>query len=560
MKFKKSIALVLSVLMIFSACSVAVFADETATYEQVLHQSKIPTITIAGDADPLYDKDGKKLLDLSNMSDPDNASDNESDDDSLMKSIANVLYPFTVEGLLTDKWDNYYTNLQKEIGELVGDALLDNNGDVTNGSDIGQNKRDEMAYNKTHNKAFNGGYYDENSYRFWYDWRKDPIEIADELNEYIKAVKSATKKNKVGLVGKCLGVNVVMAYVAKYGLDDICGVSIDGGVTNGAESISELISGKFVLDGDAINRFIIDCNVFGLEIDELISYTIDMLSKAQVFDTIAGITKETIYDKVIYGVTSALALSTAFTWPSYWAGVTSEDYETAKEYVFGPEGSAKREEYNGLIEKLDNYDKVVRQNVGNLVTKIAETEGVNLCIISKYGMQMLPCIESRNNIGDQFASVTRSSFGATTSTIYGTLSDEYIKSVEDSGDGKYISPDKQVDASTCMYPEYTWFVKGASHTNWTRFENDLLLTVATADRQLTINDFEISQFMVFDNETNTMSKMTEENCDCYNWTANETEDNPVTEEQTLFYFIKSFFWWLVAIFQRLYSTLLQPVA
>ena len=44
-----------------------------------------------------------------------------------------------------------------------------------------------------------------------------------------------------------------------------------------------------------------------------------------------------------------------------------EDYESAKYYIFGEEGSEKRKEYAGLIAKLDNYDREVRQRVPELL-------------------------------------------------------------------------------------------------------------------------------------------------------------------------------------------------
>ena len=110
------------------------------------------------------------------------------------------------------------------------------------------------------------------------------------------------------------------------------------------------------------------------------------------------------------------------------------------------------------------------------------------------------------------ASVTRASFGATTSTIFDTLSDEYIAQRVAEGKGRYISPDKQIDASTCMFPDYTWFIKGATHVKRTEAEDDLLYTCLTADRQLTIDDFEWTQFMVYDFSTQVMQPMTAENC------------------------------------------------
>lgn len=56
-----------------------------------------------------------------------------------------------------------------------------------------------------------------------------------------------------------------------------------------------------------------------------------------------------------------------------------------------------------------------------------------------------------------------SSLGATVSKIGTAFSDEYIESRKALGYEKYISPDRQTDASTCVFPEYTWFLKNAIH-------------------------------------------------------------------------------------------------
>lgn len=55
------------------------------------------------------------------------------------------------------------------------------------------------------------------------------------------------------------------------------------------------------------------------------------------------------------------------------------------------------------------------------------------------------------------------SFGATSSKVTEKLSDKYIAAQTEKGLGKYISPDKQVDASTCLFPETTWIIKNADH-------------------------------------------------------------------------------------------------
>jgi hypothetical protein len=46
-----------------------------------------------------------------------------------------------------------------------------------------------------------------------------------------------------------------------------------------------------------------------------------------------------------------------------------------------------------------------------------------------------------------------------------------------------------------------------------------MMEVASADRQLTVNDYPYTQFMVYDKETNFLTAMTEENCNTEHWDA-----------------------------------------
>ncbi len=532
---KKIFCLVMTLVMLFTV-AVPMF-EATAAGE------RIPIIEIHGDSDPLYDKNGNKILAWEDLLKSD--EDDGSGTANLVQSIANVIYPFAAEGLLTDNWDNYYKALQKEIGDLLGDSILDNNGEASNGSGVSKSSLERNEYQITHDTG--------NDYRFYYDWRLDPWETAELFKNFIDSIKKNLGVKEVGIVCSCLGTSVVTAYLARYGYEGIHGVSFGAAISNGAELLSDPISGHFGIDGNAISRFLVDCNAYGwFSIPELVSATVDLLAKGGVIDFITDDIKEHIYYRVLSGVTSALSLSTFFTWPCYWSGVTADDYEDALYYVFGEEGSEKREEYAGLIAKLENYNEKVRKHIPEIMNGIKES-GANLCIMVKYGSQMGPIIEESDKLGDQLVSVERASYGATTSTIYGTLSDEYIAQRVAEGKGKYISPDKQIDASTCMFPDYTYFIKGLSHSSWGP-EKNIMFTSAVADRQLTIDDFEYTQFMRHYTENRTTVPLTEENCDSYNWTASEKEDKPTNKHDRLFAFLKSLFKWLGLIFARLFNT------
>lgn len=539
---KKIISVLLVAVMMFSF-AVPAFAAVNVNASK----SQIPIIRISGDGEPLYDNQGNKLLTYTSIFGAFDSGDG--DNSELYKSIANVMMPFLVDGLINDNWDPYYDALYEEIAELFGNTLLDKDGNPIDESGLSEARKQEMQKTMNTNKYGSKKYYGIEDYRFFYDWRLDPTAVADDFDAYIRAVKKATGAQKVGIIASCLGTSVVMAYLAEYGTGDVNGLGFDGTVCNGSEIISESISGKFRLEGDSLTRVLEDCNHLGVfDMDEFLLATIDLLSKSGAIDGITASVKETIYDKVIRGVTSSLALSTFCTWPGYWSTVSEEDYDDAMLYVFGEKGSEKRKEYAGLIEKIENYNTAVRGKTYKLFTD-AKSAGVNIGIMAKYGYQIIPICQSSDEIADELVTVKKSSFGATTTKIYDTFSNDYLASVAES-DLKYISPDKQIDASTCLFPDYTWFIKGASHADWTKMEMKILYDVVSADKQLTVNDTEISQFMVYNNETKETFKMTEENCDTYVWSDSSSSKPATSLFEKLTSFLKSLFTWFKLLFQK----------
>ena len=562
---KKSLSLILAIVMLVTM-AVPAFAKPIVWTSQ--SKSDIPIIRISGDGDPLVDENGNKVFHYKDFGKlfSDDGEEEDDGNSSLYQSIANVLMPFLVDGLLNDDWDPYFENLQKEISEIFETSLLDGDGNPQFGTGMTEEKKNEME-DKRHRdmaRVENGQkFYVFNTYWFFYDWRLDPIETAELFKDYIDDVMDATTTNQVGIMATCLGTNVVSAYLAVYpehAAEHVRGVAYDGSVVGGAEMLSEVISGKFNVDAAAISRVLADCNEIGLfSIDGFINTTLEMLDRTGALDAIIGKTKDWIYYKLVEGVTSALALSTFYTWPNYWACVSPEDYDTAKEYVFGPEGSAKRTKYAGLIAKLDNYNEVVRQRIPEILTSLVD-QGMNFGVISKYGYQVLPICETNNLPSDQFASVGRSSFGATTGTIYNDLSDDYIASRIEAGFGKYISPDGQIDASTCLFPDSTWFIKGSSHSNWSDWESRLMYDIACSKEQVTIdNGCWPSQFVVYsytnpDNDKDgEVEAMTTENCNTENWEAEDKIDNPTDKYGKIFVAVTALLTWLMELITMLFK-------
>ncbi|MBQ3137600.1 MAG: hypothetical protein IJB74_08995 [Clostridia bacterium] len=563
---KKALSLLLSLIMLMSLSAPA-FAKETQWISQSL--SDVPVIRISGDGEKLVDENGNKVFHYKDFASILKSDDEEEGDDdgSLIESIINLLMPFLIDGLLNDNWEPYYKNLQKEISELFENSLLDKDGNPQYGTGLRQERIEKMNQTRHNDQAWrtdNGiKYYVQDRYWFYYDWRLDPIETAGEFKSFVDDITASTGCDEVGVIASCLGTNVVTAYLAVYpehAAEHIRGVAFDGSVVSGAEMLSEAISGKFNVDAAAINRTLLDCGAIGMfDIDGFINTTLEMLDRTGALDAVIGKTKDWIYYKLVEGVTSALALSTFYTWPNYWACVSPQDYDTAMKYVFGPTGSEKRTEYAGLIAKLDNYNTVVRQRIPEILTSTVKN-GVNFGVISKYGFQTLPICKTNYLVSDQFASVGRSSFGATTGTIYNDLSDDYIASRTQAGFGKYISPDGQIDASTCLFPDQTWFIKGSSHSNWSDWELRLLYDIASSKEQLTVdNSCWPSQFVVYsytnpdEDSDGEIETMTADNCDTENWEAEEKTDNPKDKYGKIFVAVTSLLKWLMELISKIFK-------
>lgn len=549
---KKLISILLVLCMVFAG-AVPAFAG----YAEIKDATDDPVIYIAGDSGSLYyDNDTKEFC----IDKASNLLNNGEGDkkEKIYEATANILLPFILEGIATNKWDNYYAAVEKEIGELFEPVRLDGNGNVPEGSDcgIGKEAKADRERKMSHDYADSNGKYGEYTYHYKYDWRLDPIELADDLHEYIEGVKRATNRSRVSIVCKCLGTNVVLAYINKYGTDSIKGLGIGVATSNGADFLSGAISGDFTIDGNGLVRLGRELAVTkNFSIHPLILATIELLANTRVIDTLTATMRKLVYSKIEYGIISALATSTMMTFPCYWALVTPEDFEDGLNYAFGEEGSEKRQQYAGLIEKITVYNETIKKHVNDILlsTKVPGKDGktVNLAIVSKYGTQMIPVIKDEGVLADNYVSVSKSSFGATTSTIYDTLSEEYIAERTAAGYGKYISPDKQIDASTCLFPDYTWFIKNCEHGYYPWEEKRLVLAVIDANEQLTTEDFKYTQFSMFDYSTDTISEMTEENCNDNYWTPDKELEKPQSKRELLVSFLRSLLKWLKTLFETL---------
>ena len=204
-----------------------------------------------------------------------------------------------------------------------------------------------------------------------------------------------------------------------------------------------------------------------------------------------------------------------------WYGVNAgfvafvdDNYEQYKSYIFNEEGDL--EKYAAVLEYLDRYHYEVQEKTEEdlLAMKAA---GVEVDTVVYYGNQTFPFTESASLTSDTVTAVADQSFGGTASALMGTLSDSYIAEREAAGFGKYISPDKQIDASTGLFPETTWYVKNANHIFHHGAINSFLMAIARTENATVDTVAGYPQFLNYDPDAQVFSPLEATNASDTDW-------------------------------------------
>ncbi len=405
------------------------------------------------------------------------------------------------KAVVTQQWDEFCDVLYDTISPLYADLMLDENGDPRDNSRADFDSRDRINPTKVNGK------YGTEQFKFNYDWRIDPYVTAEKLHEYIEAVLAATGETEVALLGRCLGDCITAAYMEKYDGEYVADYISYASAVNGAEFCSKAFCGEIYLEADGIERYVYDLELAtGNNINEIIQAFVTVLNETYGLDFLAW-SVNNVYPDIYLKIVPRLLRSMYGNFPAYWAMVSDEDYEKAKETVFYGEDTAK---YANFINRIDNYHYNVQVKLPELWAGF-EADGINMANVTKYGYQTLPIIENADVLGEDFCTVKKASLGATTSTIDTVLSDDYIAAAQANGTDRYISPDKQIDASTCVLPDTTWFIKNMKHANFPDSINRLFDRIINIDDFTVFNDADYPQYLVFDDETQLIYPMTSDN-------------------------------------------------
>ena len=324
------------------------------------------------------------------------------------------------------------------------------------------------------------GYGEENTYNFAYDWRADPTEVADELNEYIGQIKEKTNSKKVNVVALSLGSSIVLAYLAEYGGRNINNLVFASPAWQGTSLVGDLFNGNVELDIYAVENFLVKSADVSAT-THITAYIISFIASYE------GLSHEYFGDinAALQGLLPYIYRDTIIPLfagiPGLWALVPAADYDTAKTYLF-PEG------IDANLEAITDAYHDIQVDAKTIIDD-AMAEGMRFGIVGGYNRQMAP-INEKYEQSDEVIDVKNMTGGATCALYLQAYDDwgQVYKQAKNDGHN-HVSWDYKVDLSTAMYPEQTWLLKNMSHTNYVLDYGtlDTVLWLLNAEEQYTVH-------------------------------------------------------------------------
>jgi hypothetical protein len=326
-------------------------------------------------------------------------------------------------------------------------------------------------------------------YYFNYDWRLDPLEHAEKLNAMIQRVKTETGHNKVDITACSLGGSLTLAYFAEFGYDDIDSCLFLSSAFSGSLAASEILTGQITIDKTALKHYL----RLNINANNDLDYILDTF--VEVLDQTGSLEKLVDFLNGMLGALKDRALKevmvdTLGTMPGMWSLVREGSYEQAKSALLD---SPK---YAALITRIDDFHYNVREKRQELIENAMQS-GVKIFFSSNYEDSMIPAFPSAIKQSDGLIETVCTSTGATIAQLGEKLPDGYIQ-VNDCCGKNHISPDRVIDASTCMFPEQVWFFRGIAHvgTQYDSEYNDFVFWLLEQEDQPTVwTDAAHPQFM-----------------------------------------------------------------
>ena len=440
---KKIISIILAISMI-TALFVPAFAEsETVQVHNPDECENVPVIVIRGmDFGGLY-------LDC--------GTENEQPAIDLeVGSIVKKALSAIGKGLARFSLDAIVDEIAVVASDIFGNIAMDENGDSLYNVDVPKYPESADNYeNLCNGEGFEYGivrtciesFGEGHTYYINYDWRLDPFVVADDINAAVESAIENTGHDKVNIICCSMGGIMTVAYLTEYGYEKVNRCLFMSSTFCGAQVASDLLCGKVDITAENLYNMLKDLTAD----QKALSFLIDALDFVGTFDALTKVTdyilenyKDKVYADVIIPVFGRML--------TLWGLAQPEDYEPAINYVFG----GRAEENAAFLKRADALQEMMNGRT-DLINEMIDN-GVEIAITAHYDAPLIPAYENAHFNGDGILETYQMSGYATVAPYGKTLGDDYVAS-----NPEYLSPDRVVDLSTALFPEYTYIIKGAPH-------------------------------------------------------------------------------------------------
>lgn len=323
----------------------------------------------------------------------------------------------------------------------------------------------------------------ETVYTFHQDWRLDPLYSASLLDAYIQEIKAATGHDKIVLMAHSQGNIIATSYLAEYGTDDVEKVIFTSPAYQGLRLVGQLYTRDISIKGktSALTSFLDTFMRLNADQQTLVNI-LGVLDEAGILDVLVAAV-DLFLDSTLDALYAYVLIDMFATMPGIWGFVPDEYYEEAKEVML------QKEEYAAIIPVIDEYHYGVQTRLPEILADL-ETKNIPFYIVAGYGIDPIPVYEDAVYQSDMLIDTDYMSVGATCAKSGELLSYE--------GDTlpQYFSPDLMIDASTCLYPDRTWFLRYQGHLDMCAAYKDFIAWLISTETQATVFDSDsYSQFM-----------------------------------------------------------------
>ena len=390
-----------------------------------------------------------------------------------------------------------YTAYAEKVLEIMRPAYDDFRPSLTDGSVPADTRVDWYWTPETVARDVQGHTYIE----YWMDERLSPFAQAADLNEFVEEVRRATGYNKFLFYGRCLGPVPLLTYLYEYqrpkNYADVYGVELSFSTHAGMAITDAALTGSCSVPSDGLQSWLtytasdaMDDSTPARVADIVrqlvngIGGSLGMRLTARELNRLYEQLKDVLFAPLIreyYG----LCLN--------YAACVNDKFDEMMAYLYSTPDV--RETYAYAVNELTRYHETIWPAINPMLQEIIDT-GRPVVIMADYGGQQYPVSEAAMQIGDFQVGTAEMSLGATTARIGETLPGDYVIQQGRRGLARYISPDKKVDASTCAFPDHTYFVANLDHS-WPGEYANIEETLVTIAPTVTSNP-DYPQFLYYD--------------------------------------------------------------